>query len=172
MKYFKLDYNANAPTPKCIKVPVNSEYGVAVKVYKDEQLVSADLSVDGVACVEGFDGWQLAELSSGNAEIMKSLDVIAYKEAEGDTFENTISLRQPLANIEFAITIQLGVFLEGTEIAPSNIAEFEMSSSMTPTAGGDPMTETYSLDELEFYGKSQSIGSNLWWHIVDGKWVS
>lgn len=35
MKYFTLDYNANAPTPKCIKVPVNSEYGVAVKVYKD-----------------------------------------------------------------------------------------------------------------------------------------
>lgn len=80
MKYFTLDYNANAPTPKCIKVPVNSEYGVAVKVYKDEQLVSADLSVDGVACVEGFDGWQLAELSSGNVETMKSLDVEALKE--------------------------------------------------------------------------------------------
>lgn len=80
MKYFTLDYNANAPTPKCIKVPVNSEYGVAVKVYKDEQLVSADLSVDGVACVEGFDGWQLAELSSGNVETMKTLDVEACKE--------------------------------------------------------------------------------------------
>ena len=146
MKYFTLDYNANAPTPKCIKVPVNSEYGVAVKVYKDEQLVSADLSVDGVACVEGFDGWQLVELSSGNVETMKTLDVIAYKEAEGETFENTVSARQPVANREAIITISFDAVLEGTEIAPSNIAVFEMSSSLTPTAGGDPITETYSLD--------------------------
>ena len=125
---------------------MNSEYGVAVKVYKDEQLVSADLSVDGVACVEGFDGWQLAELSSGNTEIMKSLDVIAYKEAEGETFENTIRARQPLANREVVVTISLDAVLEGTEIAPNNIVEFELSSSLTPNAGGDPITETYSLD--------------------------
>ena len=80
MKYFTLDYNANAPTPKCIKVPVNSEYGVAVKVYKDGQLVSADLSVGQTACTEGPDGWQLAELSSGNVETMKTVDVEARKE--------------------------------------------------------------------------------------------
>lgn len=172
MKYFTLDYNQNAPTPKCIKVPVNSEYGVAVKVYKDGQLVSADLSVDGVACVEGFDGWQLAELSSGNVETMKTLDVTAYKEAEGETFENTVSARQPLANREVVITIALGTFLEGKEIAPSNIEEFELSSSLTPNAGGDPITETYSLDNyVQFYGKIPSDVSYLWWHIKDGKWA-
>jgi hypothetical protein len=51
------------------------------------------------------------------------------------------------------IIIALGTFLEGTEIAPSNIAEFEMSSSLTPNAGGDPITETYELSHLQFYGK-------------------
>ena len=102
---------------------------------------------------------------------MKTLDVTLRKEAEGETFENTVSARQPLANKEMAITITLGAFLEGAEIAPSNVAEFEMSSSMTPTAGGDPITETYELSGLEFYGKPPDGYIDLWWHIEDGKWV-
>ena len=173
MKYFTLDYNANAPTPKCIKVPVNSEYGVAVKVYKDEQLVSADLSVDGATCTEGPDGWQLAELSSGNVQMMKMLDVTAYKEAEGETFEDTISARQPLDRTT-VFTIQLGTFLSGVEISPSNISQFEMSSTLTPDAGGDPITETYELSGLRFYGKSAVLSAvlptSVWWHVNDGQW--
>lgn len=171
MEYKSITFDMNKPIVQQITEPLNSAYGVAVKVYKDEQLVSADLSVDGVACVEGFDGWQLAELSSGNVETMKTLDVTAYKEAEGETFENTISARQPVANRETIITITLGTILEGTEIAPNNIVEFELSSSLTPNAGGDPITETYSLDNnVQFYGRMQSSVDNLWWHIKDGKW--
>ena len=153
MKYKAFTFDMNKPIPQQITEPLNSDYGVAVKVYKDGQLVDADLSVDGVACVEGFDGWKLAELSSGNAETMKTLDVTASKEAESETFENTLSVKQPIPNRETAVTIMLGKFLEGAEIAPSNVAEFEMSSTMTPDAGGDPITETYELSGLEFYGK-------------------
>ena len=171
MKYKTLRYDMNRPVAQQITEPLNSAYGVAVKVYRDWQPVSADLSVGGVACTEGPGGWKLAELSSGNAETMKTLDVTAYKEAEVETFENTVSARQPLANRVAAVTITLGAFFEGTEIAPSNIAEFEMSSSMTPDAGGNPITETYELSGLQFYGKSPDGYANLWWHIEDGKWV-
>lgn len=170
MEYKSITFDMNKPIVQQITEPLNSAYGVAVKVYKDGQLVSADLSVGQTACTEGPDGWQFAELSSGNVEIMKTIEVTANKEAEGETFENTISARQPLANREVTITIALGTFLEGTEIAPSNIAEFELSSSLTPNAGGDPITESYSLDDLMFYGKIPSSESSLWWHIKDGKW--
>lgn len=45
-----------------------------------------------------------------------------------------------------------------------------MSSSMTPTAGGDPITETYELSGLAFYGKQPDGYGDFWWHIEDGKW--
>ena len=171
MEYKSITFDMNQPIAQQITEPLNSAYGVAVKVYKDGQLVSADLSVDGTVCTEGPDGWQFAELSSGNVETMKTIEVTASKEVEGETFENTVSAKQPLANREVVITTQLGTFLEGTEIAPNNIAEFEMSSSLTPNAGGDPITETYSLDDnVQFYGRLPSTTTNLWWHIEDGKW--
>lgn len=55
------------------------------------------------------------------------------------------------------------------EISPSNISQFEMTSSLTPNAGGDPITETYELSRAEFYGHEPG-GLNGWWHIGDGKW--
>ena len=75
MNYKALTFDMNKPIPQQITEPLNSDYGVAVKVYKDGQLIDADLSVDGVACEEGFDGWKLAELQSGNVETMKTVEV-------------------------------------------------------------------------------------------------
>lgn len=74
MKYFTLDYNMNAPTPKCIKVPVNSEYGVAVKVYKDGEEVDVkpgELSVGSQAASGQVNGFNTVELSSDGAVGMK-----------------------------------------------------------------------------------------------------
>lgn len=78
MKYFTLDYNMNAPTPKCIKVPVNSEYGVAVKVYKDGQKVNVktdELSVNGQTASGQQNGFNIFELSSGSNAGMTNFDV-------------------------------------------------------------------------------------------------
>lgn len=79
MKYKTVTFDANRPIPQQITEPLNSDYGVAVKVYKDEQLVDADLSVDGVACVEGFDGWKLCDLSTNSEEGMKKINVAVDK---------------------------------------------------------------------------------------------
>ena len=76
MKYKALTFDANKPIPQQITEPLNSDYGVAVKVYKDGQLVDADLTVDGVACVEGFDGWKLCELSTNSEEGTKKIIVV------------------------------------------------------------------------------------------------
>lgn len=79
MKYQTIVFDINKPTLKQVKVPLESDYGVAVKVYKDGQPVSADLSVGSVACTEGPNGWKLAELSSGNTPTTKYLPVEASK---------------------------------------------------------------------------------------------
>ena len=80
MKYKALTFDANRPIPQQITEPLNSDYGVAVKVYKDGQLVDADLSVDGVACVEGFDGWKLCELTTNREEGTKKINVAVEKQ--------------------------------------------------------------------------------------------
>lgn len=80
MEYKSIAFDMNKPIVQQIKVPLNSAYGVAVKVYKDGQLVSADLSVDGIAASDGPNGMKLVELSSGDIQTMKKLNVVA----EGD----------------------------------------------------------------------------------------
>ncbi len=75
MKYKTITFDANRPIPQQITEPLNSDYGVAVKVYKDGLLVDADLSVDGVACVEAFDGWKLCDLSTNSEEGTKKINV-------------------------------------------------------------------------------------------------
>lgn len=97
MKYKALTFDANRPIPQQITEPLNSDYGVAVKVYKDEQLVDAALSVGGVETVEGPDGWKLCELSTDSKEGMKILDVEVNKETEttvlsgSAVYENTLT---------------------------------------------------------------------------------
>ena len=75
MTYKTLRYDMSRPSTRQITEPLNSVYGVAVKVYRDWQPVSADLSVGGTACVDGRGGWKFAELSSGNSKATKELDV-------------------------------------------------------------------------------------------------
>ena len=47
MKYSTLEYDMNRPSIKVINVPLDSDYGVAVKVFKDGQLIETNLSVGG-----------------------------------------------------------------------------------------------------------------------------
>lgn len=74
MKYQILEYNANGPTPQQITVPLNSAYGVAVKVYKDGEEVDVkpgELSVGGQAAFGQVNGFNTVELSSNGTVGMK-----------------------------------------------------------------------------------------------------
>ena len=103
MKYFTIDHDMNRPMPNQINVPLNSEYGIGVRVFKNEQPIELgmdELSVNGMSAVTQVGGYNLYELSSGDVQTMNTIDVIANKQAEGETFENTVSVKQPLANRE------------------------------------------------------------------------
>ena len=92
MKVQTLDYNLNQPMAKQITVPLNSTFGVAVKVTKDGEaadIAMDELSVGGLTAVSQVDGYNIYELSSGDAGQMNSLNVDVDKpatvQAESDT---------------------------------------------------------------------------------------
>ena len=172
-EYQVLEYDMNSPRDKAVSVPLDSVYGLAVKVIKDGapvELSCSELSVGDHAGEGEADGYSLFVLSSGSEPCTKQLDVEVNKSG-GETYdyENTKEVKQVLDRMT-KITIQLGTFLSGYAIEPSDVSEFEMSSTMTPTAGGDPVAETYELGNLKFYGMAPNGTIGGWWKIVDGRW--
>lgn len=75
MRVATLNYNANQPTLQQIIVPTNSKYAVGVRVSKDGNVISGDLSVGGIAATDNKGGFNIVELSSDNAETLKRFDV-------------------------------------------------------------------------------------------------
>lgn len=67
-QYYTIDYDLNRPTNKIVSAPLNSDFGVAIKVWKDGQLLDADLSVDGLSATSTRGGYQLFDLSTGSDE--------------------------------------------------------------------------------------------------------
>lgn len=77
MKYSTLEYDMNRPSTKVINVPLDSNYGIAVKVFKDGQLIQPSLSVGGEQATGTRADWQLFELSSGSVPCKKLMEVRA-----------------------------------------------------------------------------------------------
>lgn len=86
MKYYKLEYDMNRPSVRQLNVPTDSDYGVAVKVYRNGELLDGDISVGGLSATEGSGDWQLVKLESGSTATTGKLDVDFHKPStlEGD----------------------------------------------------------------------------------------
>lgn len=67
MKYQTIVFDINKPTLKQVKVPLESDYGVAVKVKKNGQYVEdATVTLDGEQPSGAYNGWSLFQLSAGS----------------------------------------------------------------------------------------------------------
>lgn len=70
MKYKTLEYNMNYPFLKQVTEPLDSTYGLAVRIVKNGQVMplpgQGDIVVDGQDGVGTQGTWQLFELSSGS----------------------------------------------------------------------------------------------------------
>ena len=82
MKYQTIVFDVNKPTLKQVEVPLDSAYGLAIRVVKDGQVVplvaQGDIVVDGQDSVGLKNTWQLFELSSGSEPQTKTLSVEAH----------------------------------------------------------------------------------------------
>ena len=81
MKYSTINYDSNRPIPNVVKAPLNSDIGVAIKVWKDGQLLDTDLSVNGLSATSTRNGWKLFDLSTGSDYGRKEYEVRAFNEA-------------------------------------------------------------------------------------------
>lgn len=81
MKYQTLEYNMNSPCLLQVVEPLDSTYGLAVRVVKNGQVMplldQGDIFVDGQSGVGTRGTWQLFELSSGSEPQAKMLSVDA-----------------------------------------------------------------------------------------------
>lgn len=85
MKYSTINYDSNRPIPNVVKAPLNSDIGVAIKVWKDGQLLDTDLSVDGLSATSTRNGWKLFDLSTDSDYGRKEYEVRAFQEATAYT---------------------------------------------------------------------------------------
>lgn len=67
-QYYTIDYDLNRPTNKIVSAPLNSDFGVAVKMWRDGSALDSDITVGGIASSGTRGGYQLFDLSTGSDE--------------------------------------------------------------------------------------------------------
>lgn len=130
MKYKTITFDANRPIAQQITEPTNSEYGIAVKVYKNDEAVDASkVSIQDADKVETTeDGWSLYKLSSDSNEGMKTVEVQMTEGGESKTdYHATISQTVKAANYAGLIQIPLSSF--GIESETITISPYDISGS-------------------------------------------
>ena len=102
--YITVDYDINQPSNKVVTVPIDSDYNLAVRVFKDGEQVElsgTELLVDEQQATEVVNGYSLFDLSTGSTACTKEFGVEVNKSSgEKYEYEGTLSARQPLANRE------------------------------------------------------------------------
>ena len=81
MKYSIIEYDFNRPTNKVLKEPLDSDYGIAVRCWKNGSIVDSALLVDGLSATATEGTWQLFDLSTGSTPCTNNY-VISIDKAE------------------------------------------------------------------------------------------
>lgn len=171
MKYYKLNYDANRPSVKQVLVPDNSDFGVAVKMYKNGVPTSGLVTIGDLSGEAGPDGYSLVELSCGGTG-MYSLGIdVETKDAEGFVGSGTNSvgpytiLNTRSKNISPAVRLNT---LEGFPDRISILAsQVTITGSYTLSAGDSVETTDISTSDITIFADAQHQYS-----IDDGKWKS
>lgn len=167
MKYYKLEYDMNRPSTKSLPVPTNSDYGVAVKVFRNGELVNGDLSVGGLSATTKGD-WKLVDLSSGSTEGIGELDVRMEKGASVQTTLTGTATKT--SSIPMPITVYLTLATIGdtalhgiTSLPASWMKRFDVEYLLSSSTGiGEP---TEAPTEKKNFLVNQT---NYW--LENGKW--
>ena len=130
MKVQTIKYDVDKPTPQQITVPLNSDYSLGVKVYKDGEqieLKSNQLSVDGEVATGQENSYNIFELSSGSDVGMKQLDVEMQGGLQGEISLHEEGVGGPRAVKQWPLSIMLSsVLTETTKLRPYDIQWTEL----------------------------------------------
>lgn len=173
MTYKTLEYDMNSPCLKQVVEPLDSTYGLAIRIVKDGQVVP--LSAQGDIVVDGQDSfrlkntWQLFELSSGSEPQTKTLSVVAYvpkgSTHYGMTGTKTLENQQPFPVSQYAD-------FPLSDAGLGDFARLDASSTkLSAWFGGQQLTANADL-EVSPEGKSAlsdmyylDTGTNMWTNV-------
>ena len=145
MQYKTVTFDANFPTPQQITEPLDSDYGIAVKVYKDNEPVDASkVKIGDNTGTEGSDGWKFFELSSDSNEGMKTVEVEVTEGGGGGGVSYTKSVEgyETFINNEVQDTYW---FFGANELSASD---------------GSTLPETLTLDARKITGSFVATGTD------------
>jgi hypothetical protein len=74
-QYYTINYDLNRPSNQIVTVPLNSNFGVGVKMWRDGSVLDSDITVGGNASTGTRGGYQLFDLSTGNEETITDYEV-------------------------------------------------------------------------------------------------
>jgi hypothetical protein len=75
MKYATIEYDFNRPTNNVLTEPLDSDYGIAVRCWRDGNIVDSEISVGGISATTTTDTWQLFDLSTGSTPCTKNHEI-------------------------------------------------------------------------------------------------
>ena len=166
MKYKTITFDANYPTPRQITEPLNSTYGVAVKVKENSQYIDGTLYIDGQSTSKGPDDWLLAELSTGSTPQTKELDVTAEAKVEEtwqETYDRSISMRQTyVALTPITPTTPIPFLQDADKLVAAKISEYKITVQL---GDGEPYP-------LELSACRVRSGSTTSYMVKDGMFVN
>lgn len=74
-QYYTINYDLNRPTNQIVTAPLNSDFGVGVKMWRDGSALDSDITVGGIASSGTRGGYQLFDLSTGSEETITDYEV-------------------------------------------------------------------------------------------------
>ena len=74
-QYYTIDYDLNRPSNRIVSAPLNSDFGVGVRMWRNGSALDSDITVGGNASTGTRGGYQLFDLSTGNEETITDYEV-------------------------------------------------------------------------------------------------
>lgn len=74
-KYYTIDYDLNRPSNQIVTAPLNSNFGVGVKMWRNGSVLDSDITVGENASTGTRGGYQLFDLSTGSEETITDYEV-------------------------------------------------------------------------------------------------
>lgn len=175
MKYSTINYDSNRPIPNLVKAPLNSDIGVAIKVWKDGEQIEIPLSVGGLSATSTRNGWQLFDLSTDSDYGRKEYEVRAFQEAtayadiEDTSLTGNTTSRDVTKNL-FPFNLN-DTSLAGKTVRGEDVKLYETEAVISTATGISSFTVPYEQTGIKLGGMILTPREEGWCVQQGGQWL-
>lgn len=175
MKYQTIVFDINKPTLKQVKVPLESDYGMAVKVKKNGQYVEdAIVTLDGEQPSGAYNGWSLFQLSAGSEQAAERLSLEVSKSPSlSASVSATLSAAAVSSDKQTTMNSRVAGVSENLHIeSPAWLARPEVKIVFTSQDGSTAERGLAAADQLYITNARNSTPATATaiWNAAAGAW--